>query len=195
MLDKPFTENNNSLTKEFSFDMEPNPSNKGKITPEDLGVHGLMEKPGFDKNRDVVPTYRCQKIMVDEEGNERQCNRWAIVGLIEKPVCWKHGGQLPNVKKKAEDNIETAKLMIRGTSVEAASVLEKLLTSESDAIKLKAATEILDRSGLKTAIDVNVEVTNNDASAAILEKLAGIAARNQALEESKLEDLGEVESE
>jgi hypothetical protein len=84
------------------------------------------------------------------------CTRWSIRGAT---VCIKHGGQLPAVKKAAAERVETTRLRMFGATPEAFEVLESLLQpGVAEGIRLKAATEILDRAGLKAGQEIAVTV-------------------------------------
>ena len=74
-------------------------------------------------------------------------------------VCIKHGAQLPNVQKAAQERVTTARLQLMGATEDAFEVLEQLMRPGiAEGIRLKAATEILDRAGLKAGMEVNVTV-------------------------------------
>lgn len=146
------------------------PEEQGSNIP--VGWKPTLEKP--------VPVVRCTTIKKDG----KQCNRWSIRGIT---VCAMHGGKRPNMQKKAESVVEAARMRLLGLSDQAVDVLEDLIqVGTNEAIRLKAAQDILDRNGIKGTIDVNVEVEHKTDPALIvserLKKLAG--AKMEPLSES-----------
>lgn len=129
-------------------------------------------KPSVTK---PLPSVRCIKIKKDGE----RCNRWSIRGAT---ICITHGGNLPNVKQHAAAAVETARMRLIDLTDDAVTVLEEL-TAEgtAPAIRLKAATEILDRAGIKGGMEIDVVVEHKiDASKSIADKLGEIMARSRA---------------
>ena len=126
-----------------------------------------------------IPVVRCTQIKADGI----RCKRWSLRGYDK---CIKHAGPgalMPegNVNKFTEAVIEAGRLRLVGDTDKAIDVLNDLMsTQSSEGIRLKAATEILDRAGVKGGFDVNVEVqvTENPADEinARLAKLAQGAA-------------------
>lgn len=140
-----------------------------KGSPEEQGSNIPVNwKPTLEK---PVPVVRCTTIKRDG----KQCNRWSIRGIT---VCAMHGGKRPNMRKQADAVVEAARLKILGLTEEAVGVLDDLIkVGTNDAIRLKAAQDILDRAGIKGTIDVNVEVEHKTSPAELvtqrLQKLAG----------------------
>lgn len=152
-----------------------------KRTPADFGTAVSPNwKPSTHK---PLPSVRC--VVIKKDGN--RCGRWSIRGAT---VCLSHGGQLPNVKKHAAAAVETARMRLVDMTDEAVSVLIDLTSpGTSDAIRLKAATEILDRAGIKGGMDINIEVEHKiDAGKTIADRLEQITSRNVI-------DAGEVDAE
>lgn len=138
-----------------------------------------------------VPVIRCTGTLRNGPKAGQQCGNWSLRGAT---VCIVHGGRLPNIRKHAEDVREAARMRILGLADMAIDTLEELADAQGTAgaaVKLKAATELLDRAGIKGGIEMNVvhEVRSNP-SEEIAKRLAGIAKR---LEPKELEpvDLGE----
>lgn len=104
-------------------------------------------------------------------------------------MCFIHGGSLPNVKAKAEAVVLSARMrLIQSIPMALDTLLDLAENANAEAIKLKAAESILDRTGLKQALEIQVEVTNTASpSDDILKKLAIMRERAAP----KLEDLGE----
>jgi hypothetical protein len=71
----------------------------------------------------------------------------------------KHGAQLPQVRQVAESRVQAARVQMMGMTTDAPKVLEQLMQpGVPEGIRLKAATEILDRSGLKAGQEIQLTV-------------------------------------
>ncbi|MDA4105706.1 hypothetical protein [Mycolicibacterium holsaticum] len=82
----------------------------------------------------------------------KRCRRWAIKGGT---VCPTHGGSTVSVKRKARERIE------RAAEQMARELLGIATSAESEAVRLAAVRDALDRAGLnpKTAVEVDVGPT------------------------------------
>ena len=107
--------------------------------------------------REPVPVVRCTAI----RKNGERCKRWSIRGYHK---CIKHAGPgalMPdgNVQKYAQNVIEAARLRLVDDADMALDVINQLAQPGSgEAIRLKAATEILDRAGIRGGIEINVDM-------------------------------------
>lgn len=102
-----------------------------------------------------VPVVRCTVIKKDGD----RCRRWSLRGAT---VCVVHGGQLPPVREKAEAIVESARMRLVQNTDKAVDVLEELMQpGTSENVRLKAATEVLDRSGVRGGyeVDTKTEIT------------------------------------
>lgn len=82
------------------------------------------------------------------------CKKWAIQGGF---VCNTHGGSAPQVRAAANRRL-------MALAPRAVQVLADLLEhSESDIVRLRAATELLDR-GIGKAVDVTLDITPQEAA-------------------------------
>jgi hypothetical protein len=137
-----------------------------------------------------VPVVRCK---ANSSTTGERCKRWSIRGTT---VCAKHGGQLPSVVEHAQAVVESARLRLMGMADDAVEVLYDLVQpGVSDQIRLNAAKEILNRSGLNEAIKVEVEHSTVSQAEEIHKKLAVMRDRflaSQAKDEEELEDQGEI---
>jgi hypothetical protein len=126
---------------------------QGSHTP--LGWKPSLEKP--------IPVVQCTKIKKD--GN--RCGRWSVRGLDR---CVKHAGwNLPSVREKAQARVDAARLRLVDAAPEAAEWLIDLGTnSSSDAVRLGAAKEVLDRAGVRGGVEVDITVENKQDPAALL---------------------------
>jgi hypothetical protein len=159
----------------------------GKNSAEDQGTNIPMGwKPTV---KEPVPVVRCTGTVRNGPRTGLRCPNWSLRGAT---VCLQHGGHLPNVRQHAQDVVEAARLRILGLADLAIDTLEELIDpSVGAAIRLKAATELLDRGGIKGAPDLTVEVEHKiSASEEINKRLATIA--NRLAPPKEPEDLGEV---
>lgn len=132
-----------------------------------------------------IPVTRCTSTVRNGDRKGERCGRWAITGAT---VCIVHGGRLPTVKKAAEDRILAAKMRLVDSTDDAIDTLIDLLTSGGDQVKLGAAREILDRAGVKSSTEIEVNVTTAiKPSEIIQEKLRTIAERAEEQRELKAE--------
>lgn len=139
---------------------------------------------------------RCR--MVKSDGI--RCMLWGSGRAADDGLCRIH---LKSARKPGED-IERARAKLMQAAPYAVDVLEELMESaESEPVRLKASTEILDRAGVRGGQDFTIDVEVNDARPAaqvVAERLArladgaqAIAARVQQLEaESDKTDNGEI---
>lgn len=113
--------------------------------------------------RDPVPVVRC--VQVKKNGD--RCKRWSIRGYDK---CMSHAGPGArmadgNVNKYAAAVIEAARLRLVEQSDMALDVIEALYSNPGTAenVRLKAATEILDRAGIRGGIEINVDMEVHDS--------------------------------
>lgn len=119
-------------------------------------------KPSRDK---PVPVVRCTA-MAKTTG--KRCGRWSLAGAT---VCVKHGAQLPNVKAHADAVVDAARMRLYGLAEDAVDVMEELMRpGTADQVRLKAAENVLNRAGIRDAVDVNVEVNHNVSMADEVQK-------------------------
>lgn len=126
-----------------------------------------------------IPSVRCTTVKKDGH----QCPNWALRGAT---VCVSHGGRLPSVKAHADATVEAARMRLIDMSDSAVDVLKDLITTvgTADAIRLKAATEVLDRSGVRGGVEINMEVEHTvKAESVVADRFAEIVARKKAEQE------------
>jgi hypothetical protein len=115
-----------------------------------------------------IPVVRCTHVWPD--GHDRQgerCNKWSLRGSRR---CYYHSGRgnLKNVEEYRLAVVESARLRITEAVPEALDWLFELgANSTADNVRLKAATEILDRAGIKSAEQIDVSVTHHEADPAV----------------------------
>jgi hypothetical protein len=137
-------------------------------------VHGKKELP--------LPK-RCKAIKDDGI----RCQLWTGGRPQDDGLCRVHLGSLRN---KPTDSVERARQRLTQATPTAVDVLEQLMdNAESEPVKLKAATEILDRAGIRAGIDINTDVTIDvrPAASIISERLERLA--KNAIEAQRRVDL------
>lgn len=185
-----------STAEEFFTGPDPD----GVLSTEDLvrlnrdidlsGAEGLrMSRSVEDENGEFVPvsanaptmmapipSQRCEH---QSERTGRRCKRWAVRGLR---LCSFHGTFDESTMILRDFVLEYARRDLYRMAPMALDVMEELMTDEdvSPAVRLKAATETLDRIGVRggTEMDVRVETTVADPAAEIrarLDRLAPLA--------------------
>lgn len=149
--------------------------------------------------REPIPVVRCHHIFRDTHPRAgERCGRWSLRGTLK---CFRHSGNgnLKNVEEYRRAIIESARLELTGAVPDAlATLIDLSQNSGADNVKLKAATEILDRSGIRggTELDVQVnDVTGTDPAHTLAERLGKLrvaaeqvkAAQDRAREARELE--------
>jgi hypothetical protein len=117
-----------------------------------------------------LPT-RCAAVKTDGV----RCQLWTGGRPHDDGLCRVHLGSLKN---KPTDSVERARDRLTQAAPTAVDTLEDLmLSAESEPVKLKAATEILDRAGVRAGFDINSEITVDlkPAAALIAERLQKLA--------------------
>lgn len=142
---------------------------QGSMVP--LGWKPTLAKP--------VPVIRCVAIKRDGV----RCGRWSLRGSDK---CIKHlKGSLnfPSVTAHREAVLESARMRLLDDSELAIDTIEALMEpGTAEAIRLKAATEVLDRAGIRGGVDINITTDDNRESPA-----DQIAKRMSTLRERQLE--------
>lgn len=113
-----------------------------------------------------LPT-RCTAIKDDGV----RCQLWSGGRANDDGLCRVHLGSLRN---KPTDSVERARTRLTQAAPAAVDTLETLMDSaESEPVKLKAATEILDRAGVRAGFDIGgeIDVQVRPAASVIQERL------------------------
>ena len=145
------------------------------------------EKTGGFLPDAVIPSVRCSA----HRKNGNQCASYAMVG---GSVCRVHGGSAPQVR-------EAARRRIIALVPKALFTMSEMLSAESEAVRVRAATDILDRAGLKASEQLTIipqSAPNEELDAAIIEAmksrglvteaLAALEQSNPATNETEEED-------
>ena len=111
-------------------------------------------KPSY---KEPIPRIRCTATSIQ---TGQQC---AITAKRGSLVCYRHGADYMIDKKKQEEAIEAARVRLIGMSDQAIDVIHDILLDleVNENTRLKAAQDILDRSGVKPGVNMTVEVNHN----------------------------------
>jgi hypothetical protein len=104
-----------------------------------------------------------------------RCQLWTSGRIQDDGLCRIHLG---SVKRRPGDDIERARAKLTQAAPFAVDMLEQMMeTAESEPVKLKAATEILDRAGIRGGVelDTNVNIDVRPAASVIAERLNRLA--------------------
>lgn len=194
ILSDPKDKNSDYLS---GFDLLAESAADGIVPPWVLGATKVWAKQQNEINGDEsklkgkklspLPT-RCKAIKDDGI----RCQLWSGGRSGDDGMCRVHLGSLRN---KPTDSVERARARLTQASPAAVDTLEELMFSaESEPVKLKAATEILDRAGVRAGFDIsgdiNVEV--RPAASIIQERLQRLA-QNSLEATARLAELTERE--
>jgi len=127
--------------------------------------------PKSEKRQPLAQPHRCRQIKDDQI----RCMLWSSGRPKDDGLCRIH---LRSTKHKTSDDIERARTKLMQAAPYAVDVLEQLMeTAESEPVKLKAATEILDRAGVRGGIeiDTSVNIDVRPAAQVIAERLDRLA--------------------
>ena len=139
-----------------------------------------------------IPVVRCTATVRTGVNKGQRCGKWSIAGST---VCLSHGGHLPRVREAANERVEAARLRLVGMADDALDALEEIVDgSAGPQLRLKAATEILDRAGLKGAPDLTVAVEAVVSPAELIRERLAKLSKNLS-PEPQPEDLGEIAEE
>jgi hypothetical protein len=127
--------------------------------------------PKSEKRAPLGLPSRCR--MTKTDGT--RCQLWNSGRIKDDGLCRIHLGST----RRTANNVEIARQKISQASTYAVDVLEELMeTAISEPVKLKAATEILDRAGVRGGVELNVDIKTTDRSPAeiLAERLARLEA-------------------
>jgi hypothetical protein len=128
--------------------------------------------PKSEKRQPLCQPHRCNQIKDDGI----RCMLWSSGRPKDDGLCRIH---LRSTKHKTSDDIERARNKLMQAAPYAVDKLEELMEyAESEPVQLKAATEILDRAGVRGGIEIdsNVNIDVRPAAEVINERLNRLAA-------------------
>jgi hypothetical protein len=106
-------------------------------------------KPSLSRPLQAV---QCRAPVKNGDDCGRRCKKKAILGGL---VCRSHGGQLPSVREAAARTVEEARVRLLLATDDAVTVLDFLMSEGvSEAVRLRAAVEILDRAGIRGGLEI-----------------------------------------
>jgi hypothetical protein len=174
ILEDSYNKNSNYLT---GFDLLAEEAADSIVPPWVLGATKVWAKwensTDVEKSKKKQPNLpsRCKAIKDDGV----RCQLWTGGRPQDDGLCRVHLGSLRN---KPTDSVERARSRLTQAAPAAVDVLEDLIENgESEPVKLKAATEILDRVGIRAGFDINTEVVVDvrPAASIIAERLARLS--------------------
>lgn len=133
------------------------------------------------------PPVRCRQIKSDGI----RCLLWSINRTTDDQLCRVHLGSKAS---NATGAVAQARQRAYQAAPTALAMLEQLMESaESEPVKLKAATEILDRAGIRggVEIDANVDVTIQPAADIIMQRLERLKPQAREIIEVEVLELEE----
>jgi hypothetical protein len=156
--------------------------------------------PRSEKRQPLALPHRCRQIKDDNI----RCMLWSSGRPKDDGLCRIH---LRSTKHKTSDDIERARNKLVQAAPYAVDILEDLMeNAESEPVKLKAATEILDRAGVRGGIEVDtsINIDVRPAASIIAERLqrltataaeasARLAPESEIIEVEVVEDNGQEE--
>jgi hypothetical protein len=128
--------------------------------------------PKSEKRQPLAQPHRCRQIKDDGI----RCLLWSSGRPKDDGLCRIH---LRSTKKQTSDDIERARNKLMQAAPYAVDKLEELMEyAESEPVKLKAATEILDRAGVRGGIEIDstINVDVRPAASIIAERLERLSA-------------------
>jgi hypothetical protein len=141
--------------------------------------------PKSDKRKPLAQPHRCRQVKDDGI----RCMLWSSGRPKDDGLCRIH---LRSTQHKTSDDIERARQKLVQAAPYAVDMLEDLMeNAESEPVKLKAATEILDRAGIRggVEIDTSVNIDVRPAAQVIAERLDRLA-QGAIQSAAKLADAG-----
>ena len=141
--------------------------------------------PKSDKRKPLAQPHRCHQVKDDGI----RCMVWSSGRPKDDGLCRIH---LRSTQHKTSDDIERARQKLVQAAPYAVDMLEDLMeNAESEPVKLKAATEILDRAGIRggVEIDTSVNIDVRPAAQVIAERLDRLA-QGAIQSAAKLADAG-----
>lgn len=127
--------------------------------------------PKSEKRQPLAQPHRCRQIKDDGI----RCMLWSSGRPKDDGLCRIH---LRHNKHKTSEDIERARQKLMQAAPYAVDKLEELMDfAESEPVRLKAATEILDRAGVRggVEIDTNVNIDVRPAADVIAERLSRLS--------------------
>lgn len=157
-----------------------------QLTKTYLAIQEGRRKVKPTENELISPPHRCKWIKNDGI----RCLNWAGGQKANRGMCRIH---VVKAATETGGDVALARKRLLQSAPAAVDTLEELmLNAISEPVRLKASTEILDRAGIRggVEIDAQIEVMRPAAEVVLerLQKLAGAATQQAAIEQSLVED-------
>lgn len=97
-------------------------------------------------------------------------------------TCWHHSPKNSQAREYSESvRVAAAMELMNSTDMAVAALVRLMKGANSEAIMLRAATEVLDRGGVRAGVDVNVhaEITDTRAADVLNDRLAKLATASE----------------
>lgn len=121
-----------------------------------------------------------------------RCQLWNSGRIKDDGLCRIHLGST----RRTANNVEVARAKISQASSYAVDVLEEMMeTAQSEPVRLKAATEILDRAGVRGGVEIGVNVEHNERPAGEILKERLDRLRAAAVEQVIISDASGITTE
>lgn len=125
-----------------------------------MWVRELDEPIASEKRKPTALPHRCRAIKDDGI----RCMLWSTGRPKDDALCRVH---LRSLRKQPGDDIERARAKLTQAAPFAVDVLEELMESaQSEPVRLKASTEILDRAGVRGGVEIDASVSVVDGRGA-----------------------------
>lgn len=138
---------------------------------ESHGFHPTDHRP--------FPSMRCTGVVRNGVRTGEQCRQPAYYGAS---VCLQHGANLPSVRGKADELVLQARLgLVDGALVAVETITDLMQNAQSEAVRLKAATEVLDRAGVRGGTEITVtDGPTSDPATLLSERLQNLRDKSAA---------------
>ncbi len=126
-------------------------------------MSAIRPEEGFEQSY-AAPLPRVYCTYIDPSGNG--CTSLSLRGAT---VCMKHGAALPEVQRHAASVLAAARMRLINSVDDAVDALVDLMQPGTpEGVRLKAAAEVLDRSGIRAGFELDVVVDKKQSSSDIL---------------------------
>lgn len=185
-----------------SIELEPDLA-PGMESEEDSAKTRVIKRTAADQERIIpagwrptlrnpIPVVRCNYIFHDKHARAgERCNKWSLRGSL---LCFTHSGRgnLKHVEEYRQAVIESARLeLLDNAPMAVDTLIDLMINSSADAVRLKAAESVLDRNGLKSTdqLDVNLNVTAEDPAIALAQRLDKLRRAAEEVQRRESEQL------
>ena len=140
-----------------------------------------MEEPFEPTPAKPMRALRCTGITRNGPRAGKRCGREATLGTH---VCEKHGASLPVVKEAAARRREELYLrLLQGGGTAVDTLMDLMDNAQSEAVRLGAAKDVLDRAGVRggSELDVTVKVAGQSPADILKERMKQMRERSEGM--------------